>query len=52
MVKQIESASIHLSLEEVAVCAAHEVLIESDNHILPSFCDFRPTAQASPKFLC
>ncbi len=34
MVRSMEQAPIHLSLEEVTVRASHEVLMEVDNNIL------------------
>ncbi len=34
MVKTIELAPIHISLEEVALCASRKVLMEVDDNIL------------------
>jgi len=50
MVRPIEQEPIHLSLDEVAVRAGHEVLMVGDLYFTGcwwSMRDFRPAAQAS-----
>jgi hypothetical protein len=54
MVGQIDYSPMHLSLEEVNVCAGHKVLMEVDDKVSncwQSTQDFMPPTQALPNSL-